>query len=107
MDQRAIEQSVSRYKDAVLSVFSPESIILFGSYAKGQANAESDIDIAVVFDRYDDNHLRAMQQLCKLTRKTDLRIEPILLEEQNDDSGFLEHVKKTGVTVYQRNAMPN
>lgn len=101
MDQRAVEQSVSMYKDAVLSVFSPKSIVLFGSYAKGQANAESDIDIAVVFDHFNDNHLHAMQQLCKLTRKTDLRIEPILLEEENDDSGFLKHVMQTGVVLYQ------
>lgn len=101
MDQRAIEQSVSLYKNAVLSVFSPKSIVLFGSYAKGQANAESDIDIAVVFNRFNDDHLQAMRQLCKLTRNTDLRIEPILLEEENDDSGFLEHVMQTGVVLYQ------
>lgn len=101
MDITSIENSVNRYKDAVLSKFSPKAIILFGSYANGNAHDDSDIDIAVVFDRYTQKHLDAMQDLFVLTQNVDMRIEPILLEEANDKSGFLRHVKQTGKVIYE------
>lgn len=48
---------------------------LFGSYAKGNYNKDSDIDIAVVFEDY--NNLMDMQlELMRLRRKIDSRIEP-------------------------------
>lgn len=50
-------------------------VILFGSYAKGNQNEDSDIDIAVVFNDY--NNLIDMQlELMRLRRKIDSRIEP-------------------------------
>ena len=101
MDTTSVEKALNQYKKIVLSKFSPKSIILYGSYAKGTAHKESDIDIAVVFDQYDGDCLNAMQQLSRMTRKADIRIEPILLEEANDQSGFLQHVKKTGKVIYE------
>ena len=50
-------------------------IYLFGSYAKGTWNADSDIDLAIVFDGYSDEH-DMMIELMKLRRQFDLRIEP-------------------------------
>lgn len=101
MDTTSIETVLNQYKKIVLTQFSPKSIILYGSYAKGTAHEESDIDIAVVFNQYDGDCLSAMQQLSRMTRKADIRIEPILLEEANDQSGFLQHVKKTGKVLYE------
>jgi len=50
-------------------------MILFGSYVRGNASKDSDIDIAVVFLDY-DNRLDRQVELMKLTRQVDTRIEP-------------------------------
>lgn len=50
-------------------------IILFGSYARGNNNEDSDIDIAVVLKDY-DNVLDMQLELMRLRRKIDSRIEP-------------------------------
>jgi len=39
-------------------------------------------------------------KLFRLRRNIDARIEPILLEEKNDKSGFLEEILKTGEIIY-------
>jgi predicted nucleotidyltransferase len=59
-------------------------VILFGSYAKGNFNEDSDIDIAVVFKDY--NNLIDMQlELMRLRRKIDSRIEPHPFRESDFD----------------------
>ena len=63
------------YALAIKEKFNFSRIILFGSYAKGNFNQDSDIDIAVVFEDY--NNLVDMQlSLMRLRRKIDSRIEP-------------------------------
>ena len=41
--------------------FSPERIILFGSHARGDARADSDIDLLVLFPEVDDPPVRAAE----------------------------------------------
>ena len=48
---------------------------MFGSYVRGTFNEDSDIDIAVVLDDYDDSQ-DMLLELMKLRRKVDSRIEP-------------------------------
>jgi len=46
--------------------------------------------------------LQLSTKLCKLTRTIDYRIEPILLEEDNDPSGFVSDIKKQGISIFQK-----
>ena len=64
-----------RYAKAVNENFNSIRIILFGSYAKGNYNDDSDIDIAVVFKDY-GNLIDMQLELMRLRRKIDSRIEP-------------------------------
>ncbi|MDR1193903.1 MAG: nucleotidyltransferase domain-containing protein, partial [Peptococcaceae bacterium] len=52
-----ISHDVKKYAEAVTREFSPSSIMLFGSYANGNAHDESDIDVAVIFDGFTGNWL--------------------------------------------------
>ena len=52
MDQREAITIVQQYADAVQEKYNCVKIILFGSYAKGNFNQDSDIDVAVVFEHY-------------------------------------------------------
>ena len=73
---------------------------MYGSYAEGTPREDSDIDVAVVLESVDDDFLKSETKLYRLKRDIDPRIEPVLLEEKNDKSGFLEEILKMGKIIY-------
>ena len=75
MDKRDALNIAQRYAIAVNSKYNNIKIILFGSYAKGNYNEDSDIDIAVVLKDY-GNLIDMQLELMRLRRKIDSRIEP-------------------------------
>lgn len=48
MKQSLINQKLSEITEKIVNEFKPEKIILFGSYAWGNPNTDSDIDLFVV-----------------------------------------------------------
>jgi len=72
---------------------------LFGSLANGNFNEHSDIDIAVVKDFLDDNYWELTKKLNRLTRNIDNRIEPVLLQPRDNQSGFLSTILKSGMEL--------
>ncbi|HSV77181.1 MAG TPA: nucleotidyltransferase domain-containing protein [Bacteroidales bacterium] len=84
MDKRAAIDIAIKYAHAVKSKYDFVRIILFGSYAKGNFNADSDIDIAVVLKDY-GNLIDIQLDLMRLRRKIDSRIEPHPFREKDFD----------------------
>lgn len=75
MDKEDVLKIAKSYAVVVNANYKFFKIYLFGSYAKDNYNEDSDIDIAVVFEDYDD--LMDIQlELMRLRRKIDSRIEP-------------------------------
>ena len=99
MDREQIIRIVSDYARQVRSIINPIDIILFGSHVRGGATADSDIDVAVVFDKFEGDWRQTVQKLHELTISVDTRIEPILLESRNDPSGFVKTVRHVGLKV--------
>lgn len=89
-----------KYSKLVIEFMNPKMIILYGSFAKGNAREDSDIDIAIVCDSLGDDFLEKSHQLFKLRRTIDTRIEPVLIDKENDQSGFYEEILKTGKIIY-------
>ena len=54
----------------------------------------------------DEDFLTCEARLFRLRREIDVRIEPVLLEESNDRSGFLEEILKTGEIIYSAESTP-
>lgn len=102
MDKAKIINNVEKYALSVKDFIFPTQIILYGSYAKGTAKANSDIDVAVVVNKLNMDYLEASKMLYKLRRDIDDRIEPILIDETNDKSGFLKEIQNTGYVVYTK-----
>ena len=75
MDKADAVNIAQRYAVVVKANYSFIKIILFGSYAKGNYNDDSDIDIAVIFKDY-SNVIDMQLELMRLRRKIDSRIEP-------------------------------
>jgi predicted nucleotidyltransferase len=100
MDKSEVMKSVEPYASAVKDYINPSQIILYGSYAKGTANSNSDIDVAVVVKKLNLDYLDVSKMLFKLRRNIDDRIEPVLIEEISDRSGFLNEIRSTGYTIF-------
>ena len=73
--------------------------ILFGSYAKGAAGDESDIDVAIVVPSILGDFFSLRPLLWKIRRAVDDRIEPVLFSEDHDESGFLSEIRRYGIVV--------
>ncbi len=101
MDNTEAIESVKKYADRVRRDFNVKKVILFGSYAKGTAREDSDIDVAVVFEHIDGDYLDVITRLSRIRRDVEHRIEPVALDESNDKSGFLEEIVRSGVIVYK------
>lgn len=74
VDQTIID-TAKRYIQGIPESVGIKKAYLFGSYAKGNEHADSDIDIALVVGQMDDFFL-LQTQLMRLRRSVDLRIEP-------------------------------
>jgi len=98
-----IIQKVKAYKQLV-DTFFPVLISecwLYGSYAKGTQKKHSDIDVALVVERLDDNYdyLHTEPLLWKLTRQVDNRIEPLLIARDTDYAGLINEIAQTGIII--------
>ncbi len=79
-----------------------EIAYLFGSYVKGKATEDSDIDIALIFKNMDDSKRFDMQvELMRIASKIDSRIEPHPISHDYFNSGnpFAAEIRNTGVEI--------
>lgn len=78
--------------------------ILFGSHAKGKAEPESDIDIALISIAFTGDRFEDRRRIVPLRRKIDSRIEPIPFRPEDFENGgaLAEEVKKTGIIIFKR-----
>ena len=101
LDKRTVREIAAKYATEVRKILNPVAIVIFGSYINGNPHEWSDIDIAVIMNDYQGNWLETASMLWKLTRSVSIDIEPHLLDETRDKSGFVEHVMKTGEYIYK------
>jgi len=100
IDNRIMD-SIKKYIEKISEHYKIEAIILFGSYAKGTENEDSDIDIAIISSDFKDI-IDDGAKLIGLTWKIDTRIEPhpILTEDyENISNPFVKEVVDTGIKV--------
>lgn len=96
-----IMKSIKKYIEKISQFYKIEAIILFGSYAKGTENEDSDIDIAIISSDFNDI-IEDGAKLIGLTWKIDTRIEPhpITTEDyKNVSNPFVKEIVDTGIKV--------
>jgi len=73
---------------------------LYGSYAKGVPNEHSDIDIAIIVNKIEDDiYWNNLPILWKLTYKVDERIEPVIIARDTDYAGMIDEIQRTGILI--------
>ncbi len=102
INNKFIMEIVQKYVDKICENYKIEAIILFGSYAKGTNNENSDIDIAIITDDFENDIFDEELNLMKLRRNIDTRIEPHLIrieDYKNAETPFIKEVIDTGIKV--------
>ena len=102
MDKAAALEIARLYADVVVSELSPDRVLLYGSYAKGEPREDSDIDIAVVFDGFEGDWFQTCVKLARMTREVSSAIEPVLMDLRDNNIDFVQEVLQTGEVVYSK-----
>ncbi len=90
---------VRQYKHIIAKHFAFEpQVMLYGSYSKGTANKDSDIDVAVIVPSYGDRKLELSKALWHDVDDVSLLIEPVLISKEYP-SPLYDDVMRTGIAV--------
>ena len=100
MDKKEIVKTVQDLIPSLLNTFPVQKVILYGSWAEGRQDRNSDIDLAVVVRNIQTDYLQSLIRLHEICSPFDIRLEPLLFEYDNDPSGFLEHISQYGEVMY-------
>ena len=101
LDKETVREVAEKFAEEVKKILNPNAILIFGSHVDGNPHEYSDIDIAIICNAFEGNWYETMVELCGLSREIRFDIEPHLLDEKHDRSGFVEHVMKTGEIIYR------
>lgn len=101
MDQSKAFEIVKKFVAHLKSQqFVVQKAFIFGSYASGKFNENSDIDLAIVLNEVPNSFMMQVQ-LMKLSRKFDSRIEPhpFELTDFNPTNPFANEILQKGIQV--------
>ena len=99
MDKTEAIEKVRQFKQLLINHFNLDSVYLFGSYARETNREDSDIDVAVVVSNISEDYFSVNPVLWRLRRQIDDRIEPILIDKNDDKLGFLDEIKRNGIEI--------
>ena len=92
--------------DRIVTKFSPEKIIIFGSVAKGTAGPDSDVDVLVIMDTELPYYKRAAP-IRSAMRGVRAPVDILVLTQEEYDRlkenefSFANEIYRTGVTAYE------
>ena len=106
-DKREMAQIIESVVQKIVAGYAPEKVILFGSYAHGEADEDSDLDLLVVMD----TELPPLEQYVRIRRvinHQDLPVDifvitPEEFEETKDVIGGIAYAPaKYGRVLYEK-----
>ncbi|MCD7766923.1 MAG: nucleotidyltransferase domain-containing protein [Lachnospiraceae bacterium] len=105
-----IRQIMQIYAKEAMKVFGDrlKAVILYGSYARGDFDSESDIDIMVLLDLPDEQMAEARKKMRRIADDLDLKYDCVIssifqsydsFENYKSASPFYQNVERDGVLV--------
>ena len=106
MDRKAISVILKKYVRKINPVIHPQQVILYGSFARGEATEWSDIDVMVIVDFNKKNELELMDTLSSIGMKMDTdHLFDVRVSTRKDFDAIshlsiLSEIKKEGIILY-------
>ena len=102
-----IKELLDELKRSLETVYGTQlrALYLFGSHAHGIADAESDVDVAIVLDDFDSYAAeveRTSRLVSEISLKHGLSISPVRIRESTwaqDDFPFFANLRKEGIPL--------
>ncbi|MBS7249119.1 MAG: nucleotidyltransferase domain-containing protein [Candidatus Freyarchaeota archaeon] len=115
MDSRAqtererMRPVIMRIVETIVRELNPQKIVLFGSFAYGEPNKQSDIDLLIVMETKDPFHKR-WAKVCRIVREvrkgipfSPFVITPEELKERlRVGDPFFQEIERRGEVLYER-----
>ena len=101
-------EMIEEVKNRLIKVYDPLQIYLFGSYAWGNPNQDSDLDILIIIKQSDEQRhkrsIKASDALWDLKVPKDLLVltEQEFMKRENDVTTLCYKVKHEGELLYAR-----
>lgn len=104
MAQGEVIQLLKKYIEILRTEgISVSKAFLYGSYSDNSASEDSDIDVLLVSDGFEESNDRLVGKVWRLTSKVNSRIEPILIGTKNyensETSPLITKVKQSGIQI--------
>ena len=99
--RQGINNIISRFVAMISIEFPVKSLYLFGYYAKGSVRENSDIDIAIVSDKFEGRRFWDREKLGKYIIKSscDLEVHPYKTEDFTEEDPFVKEIIRTGQKI--------
>ncbi len=104
MAQGEVIKLLKKYIDVLRGEgVSVSKAFLYGSFSNNSASEDSDIDVLLVSDGFEDSNDKLVGKVWRLTSKVNSRIEPVLIGtdnfENSDGSPLITKIKETGIKI--------
>lgn len=99
LNKEEVEAIIKRYINEIRKELPISEVFLYGSYAKGKADQDSDIDICLISSKFGKDDVEESQYLLKKTIGIDTRLEPVgysPVAYQREESPLIYEIKKYG-----------
>lgn len=102
------QNEIQKITDQIVSAVSPQRVYLFGSYASGKQNEDSDLDFLIVMPDDSKKKYEIVDTIQKRIRLMGHLSKDVIIEYadkfnrfQNIPYSFVGHIVKTGVLLYE------
>lgn len=103
VDQRTAVETVKKFVEEIKKQgVKLKTVVLFGSYARGDQREWSDIDVALVADEFIGVGFEDIKRFIDVTiQKPYLYIEPHTFNTQDFENGnpFISEIRRTGIII--------
>ena len=105
IDYEAVMRVIKQYVSDVKAVMSIDKVYLYGSYAAGTAQWDSDVDLCFFSESFANEDITQIsERLFELKRRynKDICLEPMAfpLSEITNDNPFVKEILRTGSEIY-------
>ncbi|MCS7264112.1 MAG: HEPN domain-containing protein [Armatimonadetes bacterium] len=107
LDRTEVLQNLRKAVEAVRQICEPEFVVLFGSYAYGEPNESSDVDVLVVYpDEVEETKRREAGAILHQVFGTGLEVHPCTISQWREAllkrNWFVAEITQKGTQIFSR-----